>query len=69
MKRSKLDRVQSTLVAAQMAAGWSDEYIKTKTAQDLVTAYGCTEDNAKYVLLNELTKRKTLSIKAGKELD
>jgi hypothetical protein len=44
--------------AAQMAHGWSDEVLLQKKPEDLVAAYGCTLDNANYILKNELTRRK-----------
>lgn len=57
MKKSKVDIIVSAQVAAQVAAGWSDEYLMTKDPQDLMRAYGCTDLAAMQVLRNELTRR------------
>lgn len=47
-----------TQMATKMAYDWSDEYLLSKTPQDLMRAYGCSIDNANHVLNNELTRRK-----------
>lgn len=48
----------STQMATKMASDWSDEYLLSKTPQDLMQAYGCSIDSANHVLNNELTRRK-----------
>lgn len=45
-------------VAAMVAHGWSDEYIKTRTPADLKNAYGCDEDDAKFILTREYAIRR-----------
>lgn len=68
MKRRDLNQTKSTQMASQMAAGWSDEYLLSKEPFDLVLSFGCSEKNAKYILHNELTKRKLRQMNEGKEL-
>jgi len=58
MKSKKLLLSASKLLAAQMAAKWSDDVVLEKTPQDLMRAYGCSFDAAERVLNNELTRRK-----------
>jgi len=57
MKKSNTGLMMSAQVAAKLASGWSDEYLMKKKPQDLVRAYGCTEQAANQVLRNELTRR------------
>jgi hypothetical protein len=51
-------KIKPVNFAAKMAAQWSDEFLLSKKPEDLMTAYGCDLRDAKYVLNNELTKRK-----------
>lgn len=45
-------------VAAMVAHGWSDEYIQTRTPVDLKNAYGCDEDDARFILRKEYALRR-----------
>jgi hypothetical protein len=56
-KNSKVNLIVSAQVAAMVAEGWTDEYLMGKKAEDLMRAYGCTEQAANQVLKNELTRR------------
>jgi hypothetical protein len=56
MKKKKKEAPSQ--MAAKMAYGWSDEYLLSKTPEDLMRAYGCSIDTANHVLNNELTRRK-----------
>lgn len=58
MKKVDAKQAVSANFAAQMAAGWTDEHLLSKTGLDLVKAYGCNLANAERILNNELTKRK-----------
>lgn len=58
MTRTKKAQQEAARIAAQMAAVWSDEVLLDKEAEDLTRAYGCSLDNANYILKNELTRRK-----------
>lgn len=58
MSTRKTQEVMAVRFAEQIASGWSDEVLLAKKPEDLRAAFGCTLDNANYVLKNELTKRK-----------
>lgn len=56
--RKKKELSTSHQMATKMAYDWSDEYLLSKTPEDLMRAYGCSIDTANHVLNNELTRRK-----------
>lgn len=41
-----------------MAATWSHEVLLSKTAEDLIRAYGVSRDNALHILRQEKKKRR-----------
>lgn len=45
-------------LAAGMAATWSHEVLLSKTAEDLIRAYGVSRDNALHILRQEKKKRR-----------
>lgn len=65
--KGKAGLIEASMVARMMAAQWSDEYLESRTPQDLAAAYGCTEEAAKYILEGELTNRKLNRMKKVKE--
>ena len=58
MKKKKVPPDASRRMAEVMAAQWSDEFLMSKTAEDLMRAYGCSFEQAEGVLNNQLTRRK-----------
>lgn len=65
--KGKTGLIEAAMVARMMAVQWSDEYLESRTPQDLVAAYGCTEEAAKHILEGELTNRKLKKMKLSKE--
>ena len=57
MKKKTTVLLAASSLAARMAAHWNNEYLMSKTPEDLMRAYGCDKDSAVYILKNELTKR------------
>jgi hypothetical protein len=57
VRKNKADLNSAAQVAARMAEGWNNEYLQGKTPEDLIRAYGCSEESAKQILNNELTER------------
>lgn len=45
-------------VAAMVAHGWSDDYLRTRKPADLVNSYGCSEHDAGLILKAEHSKRR-----------
>ena len=50
---------QSIVIAGRMARSWSDEVLATKSAEDLVAAFGVKPDSAEAILKNERYYRGT----------
>lgn len=55
MQKRDMDRAK--IMAAQIAASWSDEYFGKKHPEDLVMAYGVTLQEAARILKEERSRR------------
>ena len=58
MKKKEKQADAARRIAEVMTGQWTDEYLLSKTPEDIMRAYGCAYDVACRVLNNQLTLRK-----------